>query len=88
MTEEEAKTKACCGAPSVAAATLLAHPDVSARPIGGLKMGLCIASACMAWRWNEDWVSSVHDPVAGTMTTKLKNGARLLGGCGLAGPVQ
>ena len=43
MTEDEAKTRWCCGAQAVAAM------------MSGSKTGaLCIGSACMAWRWSRD----------------------------------
>lgn len=38
MTEDQAKTKACCGS--------------GYRPA---ENGPCIASACMAWRWHNDY---------------------------------
>ena len=40
MTEDEAKTKVCCGPPHIGA---VAKGDTQIR---------CIASACMAWRWS------------------------------------
>lgn len=71
MTEDEAKGKACCGPPATAAATLLARKDVSATPLEGTTMGLCIASRCMAWRWRP-YPRGVTGPGDGY--------------CGLAGP--
>jgi hypothetical protein len=50
VTEEEAKTKACCGAPAIASATLLASSHAQAEPLPGLKWGHCIGAECMAWR--------------------------------------
>lgn len=44
MTEDEAKTKWCCGPKTAAdAAIVIANGPVSGN-------GLCVASACMAWR--------------------------------------
>jgi len=39
MTEDEAKTKICCGPPQVAAQMMRARP------------AYCAGSACVAWRW-------------------------------------
>lgn len=78
MTEEEAKTKKCPMAMApVHTGQLIERPGFN-----------CTASACMAWRWNVDWVSSIHDPVAKTLTYKLKSHAREAGFCGLAGAPQ
>lgn len=58
MTEEEAKTRDCCGPRMLATAFLLPH-DRSAG--GGLinRAARCIGAECMAWRWrkvpNPDW---------------------------------
>ncbi len=43
MTEEEAKTKACCGPPQIAA-QLMDEAVTTTRP------AKCAGSACMAWR--------------------------------------
>jgi len=47
----------------------------------------CIASECMAWRWNKSWVSSIENPAENTLTLKLKRSSDepVLGYCGLAG---
>lgn len=46
MTEEEAKTKICCG-----------PPQAAAQLMGELRKGIaakCAGSFCMAWRWDYD----------------------------------
>lgn len=48
MTEDEAKTRMCCGPQTVAMAVLIAAPTGTVEITGNA--GLCIASACMAWR--------------------------------------
>jgi len=75
MTEEEAKTKTCCGPiPVLMGILVTVHPNE--RSIPG---ALCVASQCMAWR-----VAKVGRVLPGdeyaTYTTE--------GYCGLAGPVQ
>lgn len=62
MTEDEAKTKACCGS---------GH-----RP---MENGECIASSCMAWRW---------DTSRPNMPPAEGKAAYLHGFCGLAGAPQ
>lgn len=48
MTEDEAKTKTCCGPQTVAMMIGLAAPNLRAEMTP--EAGLCIASRCMAWR--------------------------------------
>lgn len=47
MTEEEAKTKVCCGPKVLAAAIFIAGKAKTTEPLGPV---LCAGSACMAWR--------------------------------------
>jgi hypothetical protein len=71
MTEEEAKTKTCCKGSEMR-----------------IKFnGPCIASACMAWRWNEPWTSQTEEGHGGDLVIRLKRkpGEPKLGYCGLAG---
>jgi len=49
ITENEARTKLCCG-PLILAETWINEENIKAQ--GGMKTGRCIASRCMAWRWN------------------------------------
>jgi hypothetical protein len=48
MTEDEAKTKWC---PFVRAQLTEGEPSYNATPEA--RVGQCIASGCMAWRWGE-----------------------------------
>lgn len=52
MTEDEAKTKQCCG-PRFAAlvSTIVAHPEYIKASNLGPGEANCIGSGCMAWRW-------------------------------------
>lgn len=50
MTEDEAKTKACCGPAMVAAFVALHLPSAD---VAG-SVGACAGSQCMAWRWQPD----------------------------------
>ena len=47
MTEDEAKTKWCCGAPAIVSQAM----DQAAGNTTGREPLKCIGSACMAWRW-------------------------------------
>jgi hypothetical protein len=49
MTEDEAKTKACCGPHALVALWLAVEKGWA--PATGLISGNCIGSACMAWMW-------------------------------------
>lgn len=49
MTEDEAKTKWCCGP----AMNVMAARIASGKPQVSATEGQCIASNCMAWRWSE-----------------------------------
>jgi len=70
MTEDEAKTKKCCGPKIILLGLLVSTGKRITDPEAPL---LCIGSDCMAWRW-----SYPPDEAAGN-----KNGPQ--GFCGLAG---
>lgn len=80
MTEDEAKTKWC----PFTRVGFADHGGTNNRHDGGLN---CIASACMAWRWNGymgaegKWVRKAPDG-------EKWNGANGDGYCGLAGHPQ
>ena len=76
MTEEEAKTKWC---PFVR----LHGGDMSFNRYGAGEtppMGLCIGSACMAWRWVVDEIGNPRVFATQTLGEEVR-----LGSCGLAG---
>lgn len=81
-TEDEAKTKECCGAPAIVRALMaqvLANAGTDPKTLPPelqeqLKNSNCIASQCMAWRW-EYWSSGT--------TADERN--KTFGYCGLAG---
>lgn len=93
MTEEEAQTKQCCGPPIVAQTVLLSSPG--AEVTNAAALGKCIASACMAWRWNPtaDQVRLIRERgemsifEARTAAKSLQEPAKD-GYCGLAGAPQ
>ena len=72
MTEEEAKTKWC---PQAGPSRFERRDE------------RCIASSCMAWRWNEPWTSQTEEGHGGDIVIRLKRkpGEPKLGYCGLAG---
>jgi hypothetical protein len=83
MTEDEAKTKWCpqfqvsiAGGPA-GQMQRDTWRDKSNRPLEG--GGKCLASACMAWRWQPNWGESPENPAACTELPPIK------GYCGLAG---
>ena len=80
MTEDEAKTKWCPYARLVsgggAGFNRAAPPDIDAAPMISVAV-CCIASECMAWRW---------EPSDGDMARQYNNpNADRHGFCGLAG---
>lgn len=99
MTEDEAKTKLCCGSPAMAAARYYASGADVQTP------AKCEGSACMAWRWTEAKRSEAFNEAVRThMRTQAKPNAATAvqevyakrghefehteGGCGLAGQPQ
>lgn len=98
MTEEEAKTKWCPFARVVQPAGDWAPAPAGNREIMGGAVGalnganLCIASACMAWRWEYAPDGSFNTRMEGphlTVVERVPNLARTESGyCGLAGSPQ
>lgn len=95
MTEEQAKTKMCCGPQVVAMVMALNLPK---QPELHENAGRCIASACMAWRlnkaverveaWDPDgagW-TKVRDSTFDALPLWSRPGVG--GYCGLAGALQ
>jgi len=77
VTEDEAKTKACCAAVR----------GGNERGMLKLKAPPCIASACMAWRETPDPTKGRHDEEREIY--REQNGRHRPGGfCGLAGAPQ
>ncbi len=80
LTEEEAKTKNCCGDQSCGA--WLPQPPVPGQP----QKRVCIGSQCMAWRWvpTPEWEQKADREYR-------RSGTRLppkYGYCGLAGKLE
>lgn len=75
MTEEEAKTKRCCGSSTCGEV----RPVDDESRWSGPYPNFCIGSACMAWRWA---LPSALD-AAGNLVPKEKQ--VVPGYCGLAG---
>ena len=52
------------------------------------QMCFCIASQCMAWRWDMRWASQTEEGQGGDVVLRLKRleGEPKRGYCGLAGP--
>lgn len=77
MTEEQAKTKRCCGPENCGD---VGNPDAT-----GYRHRWCNGSACMAWRWFQPG----HDPDLGRQFPDLMqsdlNARRDVGYCGRAG---
>jgi hypothetical protein len=101
MTEEDAKTKWCCG-PQIIAATLVVLQGDPRRVELTPDAGHCIASACMAWRWRNDyerrWDLPADKPPEGAGWQRVeatdgvahwvRQNAAPDGFCGLAGAPQ
>lgn len=101
MTEDEAKTKWCPFARVVGGEGAAFNRSVGSMGTAAEKSidppMLCLASACMAWRWSEPMPpgggpGSVDSAIAmlGTDEQRARLGVRLAatrnGHCGLAGP--
>ncbi len=86
MTEDEAKTKDCCGPPADAWARIALHHIEAGWAEFLRDRPKCTASACMAWRVNE------RDPTYRAQADREyeRTGKRLdpPGFCGLAGAPQ
>ena len=73
MTEDEAKTKACCAGLGIGP-----HKE-SWMPSGAA----CIGSACMAWRW--DVTPEFYEQMAYDPSSRIREAGGPTGFCGLAG---
>jgi hypothetical protein len=87
MTEDEAKTKVCCGPLGIASTIALkGAPATAENEAMAERSGLCLASACMAWRWagyrakDGTWVRKT---AGGPWKPEIADGF-----CGLAGAPQ
>ena len=102
MTEDEAKTKWCPFSRVAVGSGAFGEPPLVGwnrkeresfghrEKIGGENH--CIASRCMAWRWDTTWVSAVHEGQGGDTVLRLKpikeGQSPQRGYCGLAGSGQ
>lgn len=82
MTEDEAKTKRCCGATGCGEGRAVQGTMNAAGEISPdyLEKRFCIGSACMAWQWERRVISIAEPP--GTFAWVDE---RTTGHCGLAG---
>lgn len=78
MTEQEAKTKTCCGPNIVLLGLLVTTGKKISDPVGPM---LCVGSACMAWRWTERRTPAGTNPAGGSFAAYGED----RGYCGLAG---
>jgi len=86
MTEDEAKTNACCGPWAVNWSGRLNHSNEAQRA------QLCIGSKCMAWRWQPeaDQIRALRERMETGLVEAWQNAEKLqepavAGFCGLAG---
>jgi hypothetical protein len=86
MTEDEAKTKWCCGPKAVSDQLLAARlmDNKLQRPNPPDANGLCIGAACMAWRMFPDTRGITGVKVEGGVATE-EPPRSTAGFCGLAG---
>ena len=82
MTEDEAKTKWCCGPPAAAFGSVMGSLIKNPKDVvPGL---MCQGSVCMAWRWKAERVVSI-DGMTQQRTERLTGEfSRTEGFCGLA----
>lgn len=90
MTEDEAKTRQCCGPQLIA----MMNAAIATRGEGMIASAsvFCVGSACMAWRWarkpNEEWKpdhSMMWPPRDNRLGPQPYIEDRERGYCGLAG---
>lgn len=76
MTENEAQVTQCCGPDGCG------YFNDDPRPARW-----CVASACMAWRWDEPWTGMTEEGSGGDLVYRIsrKPGQPRQGFCGLGG---
>jgi hypothetical protein len=81
MTEEEAKTKWC------PMTQMIAHPSGKVYASGMTGDQSCIGSACMAWRWGDEYAERLTDWEDAANIAGVQRGPEPQpeGWCGLAG---